>query len=913
VISRLRMYWRYALRSLRRGGRRSLLAVFCIAVGVMAVVALRLAGDMIALSVTSNVRDVIGGDVSVQSTAVPLAQSDLAKLDELQHQGVITRYQALGIEQGTVRRVDGRIVRIAVDVIDDPAQFPLVGSGDFADPQGGKFADLLGKPGTVVLSDFVAGQAGARRGAAVHLNLVRGSGEDVTVTGVLNNKAFVGGFTTAYISKATYEQLSTRPARYGLINVLTADTDHAAQAATALRADFPQATVQTVQEALNENTTFSDQLDKFLTIVGLLALLIGGIGIVNTMQVSLSRRRVEIAMLKTSGYRRRDLYGMFAIEAGMLGLTGGVVGTIVGIGLSAVVRILVERVFFININFHVSLLTVLTGVLVGLVTSLIFALLPVVRAAAVRPQAVLRDLVRVATVGSAVQSIGLYLLLIALFTSLSVSLVGDVATTLYVVAGTIILLGLLTGVFALIVLVVGHLPVPERPRLGFLLLVTLVTLIAVRIVIAAPAIGAAFLLVALAGYFVVLLPRRVKTSLKLALRSLSRTKTRTATSLVALFVGVYTIGLILVLGQDISGKINDSLNTLSSFNVYALASAQDSNTVRSVTASLPGLQERSITDDVSVTPQTVDGAPIASRVQGIRGESAQNQAGGQFRLSALSGIEGYDLAANQAPDPDVNIGRLLAPGDAGTGNVLVRNDLRNELGFSVGTTFTVTAPTNTRPVTLHVVGFYLPVRRSGASLRFNTFFAPILGDRQIVDSIAGPDLQTVVSMKLDPSQKASALRQLEGAAPSVVIIDLADIAAFITQVLSNLVVLLVAIASLALFAGIVIIANTVALAMLERRREMGILKAVGHSSKSVLSQVLLENGIVGGIGAVAGMTAVTVATSVLGSRVLKTDLNVGTPIVVSVILGITAIVTITAWLVAWGPTKVRPLEVLRYE
>jgi ABC-type antimicrobial peptide transport system permease subunit len=77
--------------------------------------------------------------------------------------------------------------------------------------------------------------------------------------------------------------------------------------------------------------------------------------------------------------------------------------------------------------------------------------------------------------------------------------------------------------------------------------------------------------------------------------------------------------------------------------------------------------------------------------------------------------------------------------------------------------------------------------------------------------------------------------------------------------------------------------------------------------------VLLENGIVGGIGAVAGMTAVTVATSVLGNRVLKTDLNVGTPIVVSVILGITAIVTITAWLVAWGPTKVRPLEVLRYE
>jgi ABC-type antimicrobial peptide transport system permease subunit len=111
----------------------------------------------------------------------------------------------------------------------------------------------------------------------------------------------------------------------------------------------------------------------------------------------------------------------------------------------------------------------------------------------------------------------------------------------------------------------------------------------------------------------------------------------------------------------------------------------------------------------------------------------------------------------------------------------------------------------------------------------------------------------------------------------------------------------------------VIIANTVALAMLERRREMGILKAVGHSSRSVLSQVLIENGIVGGIGAVAGMAAVTAATGQLGDRVLKTDLGVGTPIVIIVIAAIVVIVVVVAAAVAYGPTRVRPLEVLRYE
>jgi len=101
--------------------------------------------------------------------------------------------------------------------------------------------------------------------------------------------------------------------------------------------------------------------------------------------------------------------------------------------------------------------------------------------------------------------------------------------------------------------------------------------------------------------------------------------------------------------------------------------------------------------------------------------------------------------------------------------------------------------------------------------------------------------------------------------------------------------------------------------MLERRREIGVLKAVGHSSRSVLSQVLVENGIVALVGAVAGMAAVTLTTYLLGRYLLSTDLAVGTPIVVAVVLGIVVLVTATATLVAWGPTRVRPLDVLRYE
>src|SRR5258706_4895597 len=61
------MYFNYTSRSLLRGGQRTILAVFCVAVGVMAIVALQLAGSMLQSSLTTNTRDTNGGDVAAMS------------------------------------------------------------------------------------------------------------------------------------------------------------------------------------------------------------------------------------------------------------------------------------------------------------------------------------------------------------------------------------------------------------------------------------------------------------------------------------------------------------------------------------------------------------------------------------------------------------------------------------------------------------------------------------------------------------------------------------------------------------------------------------------------------------------------------------------------------------------------------
>ena len=908
---------RYAVRSMRRGGSRTVLAVFCIAVGVMAIVSLRLAGDMIAKSLTNDVRAQVGGDVLISSTSSPLTPTNLITFDTLRDEGLITGYEPLGVQSAFVRHTT-KIVRLfPLYTLPNPSIYPLAGAADFTAPPGATFGSTLREPDTIVLSSFVAEQADhARVGDMIHVNVTGQGGADLRISGILGQRVSVNGTATGYITPLTAQRFTrssqAAPTFYGAVNVTTPSDAAAAAVALRLRATFPTATVQTVREALNANTQAAAQVSEYLQIVGLLALLIGGIGIVNTLQVMLSRRRIEIAMLKTFGYRRAQLYALFGLETGLMGLTGGVLGTGLGIVLSYGVKRLIERVVSVDLAFTVSGTVLMTGVGVGLFTSLIFGLLPIVRASTVRPQAVLRGMNEGRTTGSLVQTLALYALLVVMFTVLCAALLSDARFAIALVIGTVIGISVLGVLFLGLVIALGHLPVPERASARFVALISLVVALAAAVALQFRAVGVALLVASTTGYALAFLPRRAKIATKLAIRSLSRGRVRTASTLVALFTGVFTVGLILVIGQDLSGKIDDSLTTLSNFNIFAVASAKDGPAAVEITRNLAGAQQRLVAQDVGTTPTAINGRSIAALVPpptpGRRGD-----AGGRF--AEFSGVEGYDLAHGSFPDTTTTNGRALTRADAGSGNVLVRESLRGSpFRLRAGDTVTLRDPKANVSRTVTVVGFYAPVSPgSGGGLNFHVFLSPIIGDVGVPRSFGDPNIQTFIKLKVDPAGTVGALKQIEDRVPDVSVYDIADLGAIVSQILGNLITLLVALASLALFAGIVIIANAVALAMLERRREMGILKATGHTSTSVLAQVLIENGIIGALGGITGMAVVTIATSILGRYTLKTDLAVGVPIVLLVIAGIMLLTVSTALLVAWRPTHARPLEVLRYE
>ncbi len=912
---KISIYLNYTLRSLVRGGQRTVLAIFCVAVGVMAIVSLQLVGLMINNAFNSNVRDANGGDIAVRSQNQPFKQGDLGYFAELKESGAIIGYTPVINSQGYTSSQVSLRETFGLRVV-DPANYPVVTPPTFTTPQNGQLADLLRNNQVIVTQPFVDQykkkigdrfdvHAGSRTQSArtIHVKIVG----IVTETGVLAQAGSVVILSSKDYA-ASAPKLSTL---YDTIDVTTPPA-RINEVVKDIQASFPFASTQTAADLLRQQQSTIDNVQKFLEIAGLLALLIGGVGIVNTMQVLLSRRKTEIAMLKTTGYRRFDLYLLFGLEAALLGFIGGVIGAVAATGVSYLVRNLVEQTFNLNIPFLFDWFTIIGGVAIGLVTALIFGLLPIVQAANVRPLNVIRDVPAGRGASSIILTIGLLAVLSVLFCILAIVILnGDVLLGIYSVYGTFLFLALLSLFFGLVIFIISALPVPEHFSPGYI--ATMVVLIAISALTyrLQPIVAILLFALALVGFVIVVLPRTWKAVVKMALRNLGRQRTRTTTTMLALFVGIFTIGLILVLGQDLREQVNKAISNTLSYNVFSITSNDDTTKLRSKLSELPGLTSFQEHAFAVTAPESVNETSIQKLLP--NGKSTSSGSAGRGRtLSLLSGIEGYDVGNNQIPLIQASLrvreGRNLVLDDAGTDNVLVSYSLKSApLHLKLGDQVTLTSVDRLNEKTVHIVGFY-------SSTGFGSNLYPILGTSNTAAALSPVGTQQAIFyMKIDTAQLNAAVDMIGNTVPNAFVLNLANLSDFVNQLLNDVLLTLSTIASLSLLAGVIIIANAVALAMLERRRELGILKSVGYTSGSILSEVLLENGLVGGTAAVLSMLLVALATWYLGIFYFKITLQVSSSITLFMVVGAVLLAMVTAALVAWSAVRVRPLEVLRYE
>lgn len=216
------------------------------------------------------------------------------------------------------------------------------------------------------------------------------SGSKYTVIGVAATKGSVFGqdqdnvaiipYTAAKkqfaVDTVNYIYLSAKsPELVGLVKRRAGDV-------LLTRFDEEDFTIMTQEQTLDTVRNITSILTVALGGIAAISLLVGGIGVMNIMLVSVTERTKEIGLRKALGARRKDILSQFLLEAVMLSLFGGLVGILLGFGVS----LIVSQFFVAEVTPWSVALAFVFSVAVGV----IFGMMPAIRASRLSPIEALR-------------------------------------------------------------------------------------------------------------------------------------------------------------------------------------------------------------------------------------------------------------------------------------------------------------------------------------------------------------------------------------------------------------------------------------------------------------------------------------------------------------------------------------------
>jgi len=354
---------RVALRSLTANKTRSALTMLGIIIGVAAVIAMLSIGRGAQAAITSQIESIgtnllfirpgaiqQGGVRQEAGSAQTLTLEDAEALVGLPSVvAVAPQVDAFGQLVYQSQNTRTRVYGVTPEYIQ-------VRNYTLADGEGITSAHVNGRSQVVVLGNATAanlfGDAALAVGQSVRIN-----GQPFRVTGVLASKggSGFGSQDDLALVPITTAQLrlfgANRNVRGGQrsissINVQIVDQSVSDQAVAEIgevlrerhRVTFQDDfTISSQQDILDTATQITGVLTLFLGGVAAISLLVGGIGIMNIMLVSVTERTREIGLRKAVGARKRDILSQFLTEAALLSLLGGILGIALGWGMSRLI------------------------------------------------------------------------------------------------------------------------------------------------------------------------------------------------------------------------------------------------------------------------------------------------------------------------------------------------------------------------------------------------------------------------------------------------------------------------------------------------------------------------------------------------------------------------------------------------
>jgi putative ABC transport system permease protein len=390
-VTALRFVFAMAWREARAALSRLALLVAAIAVGVGALVATNGFTDNLLASVRGQARALLGADLAL-STGAPFTPRSEALLQDLRRAASpspapVARVTSFAAMAYAPSGGQARMVQVAAV---EPG-YPFYGRIETEPPsawarleEGGILADpsLLSALGVEVGDTLGLGEA-----RFTLQGVVTNVPGDVSVRAAFGPRAFI---SAARLEETRLLTFGSR-ARYEAFLKLEGERG-ADRLADRFRAVFSaeRVTLRTVEDDQARLTDNLGRLGRYLGLVALVALLLGGLGVASAVHVFVKRKMEAIAVLRCLGASGRRVMAVYLVEAAALGFAGSLLGCLLGVAVQLVLPRVLGDLLPVDVVVSPSPRAIALGVVLGLWATLAFALLPLLGVRRISPLAALR-------------------------------------------------------------------------------------------------------------------------------------------------------------------------------------------------------------------------------------------------------------------------------------------------------------------------------------------------------------------------------------------------------------------------------------------------------------------------------------------------------------------------------------------
>ncbi len=375
-----------AWRETRGAGRHFAYLIACITLGVGALVAVGSFASSLERTVGRSARALMGGDVEIRSSQ-PLSPAGQAVVAGIARGGV----EVLPIlELVAMSAAGGRSQIVELKTVG--AGYPFY--GDLITEPAAPLGTLVGKGRALVHPSLLQ-----KLGAAVGDHMKIGEA-DFVISGVIRQEPdrSVGVFSLGPRVMIAPEDLpGTKLVRPGsrvrhrvLFRVPDGTSAETFKDALAARLPDTAARISTYAQAQPGVRRFWNQLTVYLGLTGLVALMVGGIGVATSMRAFVRGKLDTIAVLKCLGAGWRQVLAVYLLQTVLLGLGGSLLGAVLGTAVQFALVPALSPLLPLPLEASVSLRSVLAGLAMGTGLTLLFALWPLLDIRRVPPALILR-------------------------------------------------------------------------------------------------------------------------------------------------------------------------------------------------------------------------------------------------------------------------------------------------------------------------------------------------------------------------------------------------------------------------------------------------------------------------------------------------------------------------------------------